>query len=342
MRIKLRTLVPVVVFVAITGLLATAVGATMARLRFEPSVTYDAIFVDASGIKTGADVRAAGVPVGSVKAIEASGRDVRIRFTVDKKIPVTSTAHARIRYANLTGDRYIDLSDLTTGTALRAGGTIPLSRTQPALDIDEFFAGFDPLMQALDPNEVNQLTSNIIAVTQGQAGAVEELLAHVASFTQTLGNRDQLIGSLIDDLGTALTAVDKHQKQFDDLVTGLSHLTHGLAQQRRSIGSSLGAIDTLALDTQRTLRDVRPGLQANVQQLGQVSARINDNLPYLNQVLGLVKPVFERFGRGGAYGSFFNFYLCGVRLQLTPADGVKYYTPFVNSDQPRCQFPEDR
>lgn len=343
MRIKVRTLLIVIVFAVITGLLSASVGVVMGRIRIQPSSTYRAVFSDASGIKTGVDVRAAGVAIGEVKAIDADPHGVMITFNVPQNVALTQKTSARIRYANLTGDRYLDLTGLTTpAKTLRPGSVIPLSRTQPALDLDQFFAGFDPLMQALDPGEVNKLTSSIIAVTQGQAGSVESLLNNVGSFTSTLAKRDELIGEVVTNLGVALRSVDDQRAQFDHLIVGLAKLTHGLAKDRRTIATSLTSINTLAEDTAGLVGQIRPSLKANIDQIGVVSQRVNDNLPYLNEVLGLFRTVFQRYGRGGSYGSFFNFYLCGVRLRLSPADGIKYYTPFVQSNEARCKFPEDR
>ena len=47
------------------------------------------------------------------------------------------------------------------------------------------FNGFKPLFTALDPEQVNQLSFEIIQVLQGQGGTVESLLASTASLTTT-------------------------------------------------------------------------------------------------------------------------------------------------------------
>ena len=45
----------------------------------------------------------------------------------------------------------------------------------------------------------------------------------------------------------------------------------------------------------------------------------------------------QALGRGGAYGSFFNFYLCGVRFKLDGPQGPTF-TPFTLAEEYRCQF----
>ena len=60
------------------------------------------------------------------------------------------------------------------------GATIPLEHTRPALDLDELFNGFKPLFAALNPDDVNKLSFEVIQVMQGEGGTIDSLLAHTA------------------------------------------------------------------------------------------------------------------------------------------------------------------
>ena len=64
------------------------------------------------------------------------------------------------------------------------------------------FGGFQPLLQALSPEDMNRLSFEIIQVFQGEGGTVESLLSHVASLTSSLADKDAVIGSMIDNLTT--------------------------------------------------------------------------------------------------------------------------------------------
>ena len=90
---------------------------------------------------------------------------------------------------------------------LPSGGTIPVSRTKPALNLTELFNGFQPLFQALTPTEVNQLSMNIVKVLQGEGGTVGSLMSNTASLTNALADRDELIGRVIDNLSAMLKTV---------------------------------------------------------------------------------------------------------------------------------------
>jgi phospholipid/cholesterol/gamma-HCH transport system substrate-binding protein len=340
MRVTLGPLLKVIVFVLTMTFLITMIGVVFSRMRLQPSNTYDAVFADASGLVAGSDVRGNGVAIGTVKSLELhDGGGVTVQFTVAKTVDLDSATTARIRYANLTGDRYLDLAPGhdKDATELPPGGTIPMAQTQAALDLDRFFQGFDPLMQALNPDEVNQLAQNIIEVTQGQAGSVESMLANVGSFTSRLAERDQIIGDTINDLAAALALMDEHRGDFDDLIVGLSDLMRGFAKDRRVIGASLASINDAAADTGDLIARIRPDLKANIDQMGSVAKDLNDNADEISKVLDVYPTLLSKLSRLGAYGSFFNFYLCGVRVRLDlPGEDLDVYTPWFQDHAGRC------
>lgn len=341
MRRKYRALPYVLVFVLVTSLLSGIVAVTLGRIKIQDSVTYAAQFTDISGLRQGSDVRAAGVTVGSVEemTLDESDGTVRVMFSVPSDLPVTTTTEARIRYANLTGDRYLDLTQgRGGGQALAAGAVIPVELTLPALDLDTLFNGFRPLMQALSPDDVNALTASLIKVGQGEPGALESLLGNIGSFTNGLADRDALIGSVVDNLNVVLTTVDDRRDQFDRVIVGLSGLLDGLAKDRLKIGRSLGSISRFAVDTRRLLEDLRPELRGAIRQMRRISRAVNSNADYVTENLDKYPDLIAKLGRGGAYGSYFNFYLCGIRFKIGGSGGTATFTPFTLSKEPRCRF----
>lgn len=339
MRITAGPLVKVVAFVSTMSLLIVLIGLVFGRVRLQPSHEYAAVFSDASGLVSGNDVRGDGVAIGSVKSISLQPEGgVLVKFSVQDGVQLTDATQARIRYANLTGDRYLDLTPGNrSAPALAAGATIPESRTRPALDLDEFFQGFDPLLQALDPEQVNQLATNILNVTQGQGGAVQAMLASVGSFTSHLADRDRIIGATITSLSQALSTIDNQRGDFDGLIVQASHLLNGLARDRKIIGSSLTGINTVAKDATDLLSRARPGIKANLDNLGSFARAINRNSADWHKTLDLYPTVLGQLTRLGAYGSFFNFFLCGVRVKVDlPGRSLDVYTPWVVDQTHRC------
>ena len=109
-----------------------------AQFRFAPTTSYNATFTNVSGLQAGQIVRVAGVEVGKVDSIVVNDDNTATAtFTAGESVPLNEGTRAAIRYDNLVGDRYLELQEGPGGVRrLQPGGTIPLQRTQPALDLD--------------------------------------------------------------------------------------------------------------------------------------------------------------------------------------------------------------
>lgn len=98
------TLVKVGVFTTVMLLVAASLVVVFGEFRFAAGNTYHAIFENASRLKSGQDVRIAGVPVGTVKSIKlAEDNTVDVTFDVNKKYQLYTSTRALIRYENLVG-----------------------------------------------------------------------------------------------------------------------------------------------------------------------------------------------------------------------------------------------
>ena len=106
-----RNLINVSVFAVVMLLVAAGLVVVFGEFRFSSSSTYHANFTTASRLKTGQDVRIAGVPVGSVSEIKlAPDNTVDVTFEVNKKYQLYTSTRALIRYENLVGDRFMEIA----------------------------------------------------------------------------------------------------------------------------------------------------------------------------------------------------------------------------------------
>jgi phospholipid/cholesterol/gamma-HCH transport system substrate-binding protein len=291
-------------------------------------------------------VRAAGVRVGTVKSVKVvNNHEAQVSFTLDTDVKVMTTTHFAIRYLNLVGQRYVAYINEPGGTELPAKNppVIDVDRTSPALDLTELFNGFRPLFAALSPNDVNAFALEIIKTLQGEGGTVADLAAKSATLTNTIADRDAVIGSVVNNLLQVLDTVAKRDAGLNQTVVQLQRLVSGLATDRNTIASSLQNIDNLASNSALLLQQIRPYLPSDITNLGKIANTLNTtrNCP------GYVYPVnneptypkIPRFAkncssgpntldeylkraptkliqiiRTATYGSFFNFWLCDLEL----------------------------
>ncbi|MEV6740930.1 MlaD family protein [Streptomyces sp. NPDC051104] len=322
------------VTIAATALLA----ATIVNVSFTPKDTYHAVFSDVTGLENGDDIRVAGVRVGQVEGIRIKDRTLaEITFSVEADRPLLTSTHAILRYRNLVGQRYVALTEgAGDGTRLRPGGTIPLSRTQPALDLNALLNGFKPLFAALSPDDVNQLATEIIQTLQGEGSTVNSLLAHTASLTTTLADRDQLIGSVIDNLNTVLDTLDRRGARFSALITQLRRLVSGLSADRKPIGDSLVSIGDLTEATSGLLEDARPPLKDDIAGLNRLTGTLNRNEKTVEGVLQRLPNKLNALTGTASYGSWFNFYLCDFDGRIVLPKTKQIITPDFHVAQARC------
>jgi len=290
------------------------------QMRFDRTTGYSAIFSNTSGLRTGQFVRASGVEVGKVSKIELidGGSKVRVDFNVDRSLQLFDGTTASVRYLNLIGDRYLELKRGESDKRLPAGGTIPLERTEPALDLDALIGGFRPLFRALDPDKVNNIAQSIVTIFQGQGGTISDILDQTASLTSALADRDQAIGEVIKNLNTVLDTTVKHQQQFDETLQNFQKLVTGLKNREDPIASSVANISDAAGTIADLLADNRPLLQSTVTYLEGVQQPLIDQHVQVDDILTRLPTAFKIIGRaGGIYGDFFNFYACDISVRLS-------------------------
>lgn len=292
------------------------------QFRFDRTTAYTAEFTNASGLRDGEFVRAGGVEVGKVSNIKLvdGGRRVLVTLNVDRTLPLYQSTTAQIRYQDLIGNRYVNLERGTGEGAdrvLPAGGFIPVSRTQPALDLDALIGGFKPLFKALDPEKVNTIASSLVTVFQGQGGTINDILDQTAQLTSALADRDQAIGDVINNLNTVLATTVKHEKEFDQTVNNLEVLITGLKNRADPLANSIADISNASGTLGDLLADDRPILKDTIAKIETVQQPLVDGQQKLDDLLTKLPEAIKIIGRaGGIYGDFFNFYLCDINLKL--------------------------
>jgi phospholipid/cholesterol/gamma-HCH transport system substrate-binding protein len=327
------------IFVVVTTLATALLAITIGNITFGAKKSYQAVFSDATGVVKGDDIRVAGVKVGSVQGVKIVNRtQALVEFSVEETTRLTESTYATIRYRNLVGQRYIALTQGTGGEdVLREDATIPVDRTQPALDLTVLFNGFKPLFAAMTPSDVNKLSYELIRVFQGEGGTLEGLLRSTASVTNTLASRDQLIGDLIANLNQTLVTVGSRDDQLSDLIIQMRKFIGGLSQDREAILGSLDSISSLSVQTAQLVTGIRPGLVKDVKELRAVTGNINRNRSEVDRALKVLPIKLTKVGRTATYGSWFNFYLCEFKGTVTVA-GKEVPIPAYETGSDRCHI----
>lgn len=312
--------------------------AVFSQARFDRQVSFNAEFVNVSGLKRGDFVRIAGVEVGKVKDIWVrDDATAVVAFSIRSYVVLTEGTRGIIRYDNLIGDRYLGLEEGTGGVRkLNPGATIPLARTAPALDLDALIGGFRPLFRALDPDQVNELSGQLIHALQGQGATINSFLSQTAALTSTLADRDELIGQVITNLNTVLGPLSDQSNQVDKAVTSLSELVRTLAERKTDISNAVAYSNAAAAEVANLLQGARAPLRNVVTQTDRVASLALADHDYLDNLINGLPDVYQALARQGLYGDFFSFYLCDIVLKVNGKGGQPVYVKLAGQSSGRC------
>jgi phospholipid/cholesterol/gamma-HCH transport system substrate-binding protein len=282
---------------------------------------FTADFTNASGLRPGDDVRAAGVKVGRVQKVELHEGLARVSFDLAKKQPLYSDTRLSVRYQNLLGQRYLAmLPGPQSSRRLAPGATIPASRTDPGFDLTALLNGFEPLFATLEPEQINRLSSSIIAVMQGQGGTIESLLSETATLTGNLADKDEVLGRVLDNLTPLLRDLSSRSSEFEQTVGDLRTLMTGLAKERTSIGGSIDGVSKLSEATASLVAEARPSLKHDVRtarEFGRISVEEMDRI---NQLFDSLPGATAAFARPMSYGTWLNMYICNMSVVVGDTD----------------------
>ena len=220
---------------------------------------------------------------------------------------------------------------------LQPGQTIPLERTSPALDIDALIGGFRPLFRALDPDQVNALSGELLRVFQGQGGTISSVLAQTSALTTTLAGRDQLIGEVITNLNTVLGTFATRDDQFAEGLDKLSRTRAGPGgpqerhRDRDGVHQRRGGVGRRPAGPKRANRSRTPWPRPTGSS-GQVMA----DHDYVDDLVKTLPDAYQVLARQGLYGDYFGFYLCDAVLKVNGKGGQPVYVKLAGQDTGRC------
>ncbi|ORX05067.1 MCE family protein [Mycolicibacillus trivialis] len=309
-----------------------------AQVRFGDGKTYNAEFTNVSNLKEGNFVRIAGVEVGKVKSIVVNeDATVRVEFEAEASAVLTEGTRAEIRYDDLIGGRYLALEEGAGDLrALAPGDTIPVSRTKPALDLDSVMGGFRPLLRGFNPDQINALSGQLVTALQGQGPAIALVLEQAGTVTDTLADRDLLIGQLIDNLDAVLGTVGGQTDQLDKAVVSLSELVQGLAERKNDISNAVAYTNAAAGSIADLLTQAREPVRKVVYETDRTAAQVLADEEYLDNLLEVLPDKYRALNRQAIYGDYYSFYFCDVIIKLNGKGGQPVYTKVAGQSTGRC------
>ena len=305
-----RTATVAVVLVA--GILV-AVGVTKAT----PTYPINVVYSSAPGLFTGAAVDVLGVKVGTVTDVQNVGDTVHVTLAVNQGTHIPSTAFASLVAAQLLGSPDVDLNPgYTGGPYLASGATIPEQHTAVPVSTDEVLKELQRTLDAINPNAVGDLVTNLATDLDGQGGNLNKLIASAAGTVQLLAEKGDDLGQLNGTLGQLTGTLDTDTSNIEQLVEQYDTVSTTIAQHSGQLndaitqlaGASTGLVDLLVPNLQP--------LEADVGTVTTAGRTLDRNLAAVDEILQNGNNLFQ--GAERAYDPTYNW----LDLNIQAAPGV--------------------
>lgn len=244
--------------------------------------SYRAEFVHASGIKTGDEVRVAGIESGKVSKITLDGDKAVIDFKLDRDVTLHSGSEARVKLASMLGTTFLDVS-IGKGPKLSPGATITTDHTAPSYTVSDVFTDSNDLLQDLDLDAIDKAVATLSTELDQDPQLTQRAMEDTAGLARLIGDKDKQIGRLLMYTRRVTGVVRDQQGELDQLLVNAEKVT-GLVQRRRETIERLvrngkhvvTALDAMADDNNTTMRtllnqfdDTLGVLQEHSDDLGQ-------------------------------------------------------------------------
>ena len=172
--------------------------------------------------------------------------------------------------------------------------------------------------------------------SQGEGPTIGSVLAQIATLTDTLADRDALIGDTVLNLNTVLGSLGDNSRQFDKAVDSLSQLMQGLQDRRQDISNAVAYANEAAGSTANLLARARPPLRKVVHEADRTATNVLTDHEYFDNLLKTLPDAYRVLGRQGLTGDFFSFYLCDLVLKVNGKGGQPVYIKLAGQDTGRC------
>lgn len=272
---------------------------------------YHADFAEIGSLKTGNEVRIAGVSVGKVQKIELAGAKVRVSFKIDKGPEFGTETGADIRVRTLLGAEFLALTPNGPGQ-LPEGSTIPLERTIAPYDVVEAFSDLSRTTDQIDIPQLSQALDTLGEISTQTPEEFRGAIKGVSDLSRNLAARDDQINTLLINLKKVSGVLNSRNDELVTLFKDSDTLFQAISARRDSIHRLLVSTQTISTQLRGLVKDTRSDLRPALEQLDTVTTMLRKNEASLDEALRIY-PAFTRvFSNALGTGPWFDSYLGGL------------------------------
>lgn len=203
--------------------------------------TLVAGFANLKGLKTGDEVRMAGVKVGAVQLTRLAPNRVEAVLTIEPGVQIPADAVASVEQSSLLGSNYLGVTFGTPGGPLLKDGEE--IKTKPTVDMSEVISQLGTLGSKLEQvigeigksmgsgSEGGSIFQRIDKLVTDNGPKLTESISNLQDITSKIKNGEGTMGKLVND-----------PKLHDELLAGVSEIKLAAADARSFMSDTKGIV----------------------------------------------------------------------------------------------------
>jgi phospholipid/cholesterol/gamma-HCH transport system substrate-binding protein len=272
---------------------------------------YHAEFAEVGSLKTGNEVRVAGVTVGKVRDIQLEGNKVRVTFKIDEGTELGVQTGAEIKLRTLMGAEFLALTPRGKGQ-LPEGGTILLDRTIAPYDVVQAFSDLSRTTDQLDITQLSEALDTLGDISEQTPEEFRSAIEGVSDLSRNLAARDEQINTLLVSLKKVSGTLNGRNDQLVRLFRDADTLFQAISARRDSIHRLLVSTQQISTELRGLVKDTASDLLPALQQLDKVTDMLRKNEASIDEALR-VYPGFTRvFANAAGSGPWLDGYISGL------------------------------
>lgn len=269
---------------------------------------YHARFAEAGGLKTGNEVRIAGVKVGEVVGVTLQGRVVDVAFRV-KGADLGDQTTAAVKVKSVLGRKYLAVDPIGRG---ELDGPIPLERTTTPYDVNAALSDLSSNLDEIDTAQLEQSFTALSTAFRDTPEDVRGMLTGLTSLSRTISTRDEELASLLESTEDVSATLAARHGEFATILTRGDQLMTELEQRRDAVTQLLAGTARLGTQLQGLVADNEKTLKPALDRLDQVSRILTENQENLDRALAALGPYYRMVTSALGNGRWIDSYICGL------------------------------
>ncbi|SEG32040.1 phospholipid/cholesterol/gamma-HCH transport system substrate-binding protein [Thermomonospora echinospora] len=269
--------------------------------------TYSAQFSEAAGLRSGEEVRVAGVRVGKVTGLDLAGDHVKVTFRIEEDgVRLGDLTRAEIKIKTMLGAHYLALVPRGTG---RLNREIPLSRTSVPYNVVPAINDLSRQVDQIDHREVARSFQTLADTFENSPEEIRASLRGLRRLSETISSRDTELHELADRARSVSQLLADRNADFARLVDDGDRILQAVQARREVIHQLLVRTVLLSQQVNALISENEAQLRPMLDNLKRVNDVLLRNQRSLDRMLELYGPFTRQFADATGSGRWFDNYI---------------------------------